>query len=275
MKEVKSSTLIISARSHLERVQKILKQVNEVSITSDTHHLNQKSRSKCRSPVHGFPETRAPKFERIHRTLSCPPLDKCSPMSLDLTTEFETNNLRHRQQESKDIEWQMAAMLQQKGRRRSDANSSRSLTGVRLDKTDAAVHLSSSRTNMKNTHILSTGNGMRVSPLAPLNKGRNHHIQKQDRKLKNSKSKRCSNEFSQSDSNISRGCMTYPCYRDRSKVIQPRVQRLSSRSEETSTSDVSNKFGNEDTLPPPILRRAKTESDIVRLEKRVSFIGDR
>lgn len=273
MKKMKSSTLIISARSHLECVQQILKQVNEDTITVDTHHINQKHWSDYYSSVHGCSLTRAPVR---HRTSSGISFGKSDPRSFDPKAEFDALVVRHLQQESRATEWERTAMRQQKGRRRSDATSSLTLTC--LDKTDASLHLSCSRNKMSNNHILSTDDKLRMGQLAPFNKGRSLHIQKQDRKHKIGKCNICSQgtgEFSQSDSNISRECMTYPYYRDRSELAQFRVRRLPSRSEETSTSDFSNKFSIEGVLPPSILRRAKTVSDIVRLEKRVSFIDDR
>ncbi|KAL7477942.1 hypothetical protein ACHAW6_003731 [Cyclotella cf. meneghiniana] len=281
MEEAKSSILIISARNHLECVQKILKQVNEVSITPNGHHLNQKPKSECRRPAHTVPLTRAPESELGHGTLSAPPFNKSSRRSLDSKTEFESCDSRHRRQDSKATKRQTTAMLQPKGQRRSkNGNSSLDLTGIRSDKTEESSHLLNSRPKIKSTHILNACNGMRVSPLAPLNEGRSPRTQKQaDRKRNNRKSNRGGShgtcEFSQSDSNLTLGCMTYPCYRDRSDFVRSGMGRFSSRSEETSTAKCSNKVRHEDVLPPSILRRAKTESDIVRLEKRVSFIDDR
>ncbi|KAL7476798.1 hypothetical protein ACHAW6_002633 [Cyclotella cf. meneghiniana] len=275
MKKVKSSTLINSARSHLESVQNILKQVNEDTITVDTHHINQKHRSDQYSSVYGCLLTGAP---LRHRTSSGTSFGKSDPWSFNPKAEFDALVIRHLQQESRAIEWERTAMRQQKGRRKSDATSSLTLTCIRLDKPDASLQLSCSRNKMSNDHILSTDDKMRTSQLAPFNKGRSLRIQKQDRKHKIGKcniSSQGTLEFSRSDSNISRECMTYPCYRDRSELTQFRVRRLPSSSEEASTSDFSNKFSTEDVLPPSILRRAKTVSDIVRLEKRVSFIDDR
>eukprot|EP00804_Cyclotella_cryptica_P022025 CCRYP_000933-RA/>CCRYP_000933-RA protein AED:0.36 eAED:0.36 QI:0/-1/0/1/-1/1/1/0/286 len=261
MDEVEPSTLITVARSHLECVQKILKQVNEGSMTSDARHRSRKGSSNGYRSLREFPSTGVPNLELRPQKASVTPLDNSNTRSLDLKSELEIYGSKHRQHESSATEWERTTLFHQSGLSRSDLDFSLTPIVTRVGKTGTSFHLSSPRKKTRNHPVSRTENRKRFNRLAPQSSDSN-------------RSPRKDVEFSQSDSNIMRECLNYPCHRDRSELVQFRVRRLPSRSEESSSSDVTNKFSKEDVSVPSILRRTKSVSHNIRLGKRVSFIDD-